>query len=287
MSIQFKQVSYIYQPKSPYEHRALENVNTVFKDGQYYAIVGRTGSGKSTLMQHINALLKPSSGEVIVNDQHVGNKTKDKYLHTVRKSVGLVFQFPEAQLFEDTIERELLFGPRNFNMAEEQVLTRAHQLLRDFGFGENVMQLSPFQLSGGQMRKIAIISILAMDPDIIMLDEPTAGLDPESKKQVMAIIKRLQVEEGKTIILITHDMNDVAQYADEVKVMKNGTVVETLSPRQLFSDIQLVNELHLELPHIVQLQNDLEAKYQTRFNYQAMTEEEFADLYQRWRSDER
>ena len=217
-------VSYIYQPKTPYEFKALNNISLRFKQGHYYAIVGQTGSGKSTLIQHINALLKPTSGSIDFNEKHIDSKTKDKFLRPIRKHVGMVFQFPESQLFEDTVEKEIEFGPKNFNMNVQEVKNNAFDMLLELGFSRNVMSLSPFQMSGGQMRKLALVSILAMDPDIIVVDEPTAGLDPKSKHQVMTLLKKLQLEQHKTIILVTHDMNDVAKYAEEIIVMQKGEV---------------------------------------------------------------
>lgn len=285
MMIHFQEVEQVYQPKTPHEFVALKNVTTQFDEGKYYAIIGHTGSGKSTLIQHINGLLKPTKGSVDVNGTRITAKTKDKALRDIRKHVGLVFQFPESQLFEDNVEREIRFGPQNFKMDQEEVLKRAKALFKEFGFQEDIMARSPFQMSGGQMRKIALTSILAMDPNVIILDEPTAGLDPHSKLQVMQLIKRLQKEEGKTIILISHEMNDVAQYADEVKVMRQGQVVETLTPRELFSDATRVESLHLELPDIVQLQREVEQRHQMKFERTALTEEEFVAMYKEWQHE--
>ncbi|MDU5002330.1 MAG: ATP-binding cassette domain-containing protein [Staphylococcus aureus] len=168
MSIQFNQVSYIYQQGTPYEFEAIKNVSLTLEQGKYYAIIGQTGSGKSTLIQHLNALLKPTTGSVNINGLEVTNKTKDKHLRHIRKEVGVVFQFPESQLFEDSVEKEIEFGPKNFNMNLKNVKDKAFQLLLELGFSRNVMSSSPFQMSGGQMRKIAIVSILAMDPQVII-----------------------------------------------------------------------------------------------------------------------
>lgn len=287
MIISFNQVDYVYQQGTPYEYQALNEVVTSFEAGKYYAIIGQTGSGKSTLIQHMNGLLKPTNGTMQVLDVTVTAKTKDKAMRDLRKRIGMVFQFPEAQLFEDSVEQEILFGPKNFQMDLDRVKQRALDMLLQFGFSRDVMQQSPYQMSGGQMRKIALTSILAMDPDVIILDEPTAGLDPQSKQQVMSFIKHLQQGEGKTIILITHEMNDVAAYADEVKVMKAGKVVNGLSPAELFSDDRYLNELHLAQPDIVQLQRDVEAKYGMRLPKLALTEESFVEMYKEWRQHER
>lgn len=283
MTVEFNQVNYIYQQGTPYEYHALKDITTQFQEGKYYAIVGQTGSGKSTLIQHFNGLLKPTTGKMIFNDLTIQYKTKDKLLRNIRKNVGIVFQFPESQLFEDSVEKEIEFGPKNFGMDIESVKNRAFQLLLAFRFPREVMSLSPFQMSGGQMRKVALTSILAMDPDIIILDEPTAGLDPQSKKQIMSKIKELQQQENKTIILITHEMNDVAKYADEVKLMHNGQVIDSLTPRTLFADSDYVNKYQLDVPEVVKLQRDIEKKYDHKFDKIALTEEEFVEMYKEWR----
>lgn len=287
MTVKFNQVSYVYQKGTPFEHVALRDIETTFQQGKYYAVIGQTGSGKSTLIQHFNGLLKPSTGKLQIDDITITQKTKDKVLKQIRKRIGVVFQFPESQLFEDSVEREILFGPKNFNMPIDEVKARAYKLLIDFGFSRDILQQSPFQMSGGQMRKIAITSILAMDPDIVILDEPTAGLDPKSRDQIMKMIKKLQVEQNKTIILVTHEMNDVAKYVDEIKIMKQGQLVEACSPRKLFSDTNYVNQLHLDVPDVVKLQRDIEDKYQYYFNKIALTEDEFIDMYKEWQEDER
>lgn len=286
MSIKFNDVTYVYQKGTPFEYEALHQINTEFEPGHYYAIIGQTGSGKSTLIQHFNGLLKPSYGTVALDDLVLKAKTKDKAIRPMRQRVGLVFQFPESQLFEDSVEREILFGPKNFNMNLDKVKDYAYRLLMKLGFDRDVMNKSPFQMSGGQMRKIAIVSILAMDPDIIVLDEPTAGLDPHSRKQVMNLLKQLQ-QEGKTIVLVTHDMNDVAQYADRIKVLQQGTLVYEGTPRALFSDSERINDYSLDLPDIVQLQRDFEHKHQTKLSDTALTDEEFIELYREWQLNEK
>lgn len=287
MTIEFNQVNYVYQQGTPYEYHALRDITTQFDDAKYYAVIGQTGSGKSTLIQHFNGLLKPTVGKMIFNDVVIQHKTKDKLLRDIRKKVGIVFQFPESQLFEDSVDKEIEFGPKNFGMDIEKVKKRAFQMLLEFGFPREIMTLSPFQMSGGQMRKIALTSILAMDPDIIILDEPTAGLDPQSKKQIMSKIKELQQQYNKTIILITHEMDDVAKYADEIKLMQNGKLTDDLTPRELFANSEYINKYQLDVPEVVKLQHDIEAKYHFKFDKIALTEEEFVDMYKEWRSNER
>lgn len=282
--IKFEEVSYTYQKNTPYEYQALNQISTEFLPGRYYAIIGKTGSGKSTLIQHFNGLVKPTRGKVQVLDVTVNRKTKDKHLKSIRQRIGMVFQFPESQLFEETVEKEVLFGPRNCGLDIEEARDKAMTLLGELGFdAEKVMQQSPFLLSGGQMRKIALAAILAMDPDILILDEPTAGLDPRSKAQVMALFKKLQLEEGKTIILVTHDMNDVAEFADEIKIMQGGTLIESTTPYDFFQRPDDVNALHLCLPDIVRLQRDVEAKLGVQFDKLALTEASFVAIYEEWR----
>lgn len=284
--ITFEDVSFTYQQHTPYEYQALNLVTTQFEQGRYYAIIGKTGSGKSTLIQHFNGLLKPSRGKLQVLDVPITRKTKDKTLQKVRKRVGMVFQFPESQLFEQTVEHEILFGPKNYGLDLNKSREQAIQLLDQLGFdAEKIMKQSPFMLSGGQMRKIALVAILAMDPDILVLDEPTAGLDPKSKRQVMQLFKDIQMKQGKTIILVTHDMNDVAAYADEVKVMAKGRVISSQTPETLFCDTEYVQSLHLDLPDIVQLQRDVESRLNMRFERLAMTEVEFVKMFEVWRQE--
>ncbi|CAL28612.1 energy-coupling factor transporter ATPase [Staphylococcus carnosus] len=286
MKVNFKDVSYIYQKGTPFEYEALHHIDTHFEEGRYYAIIGQTGSGKSTLIQQFNGLLKPTYGVVELNDLKIMAKTKDKEIRPVRQKIGMVFQFPEAQLFEDNVEREILFGPKNFKMDLEKVKDYAYRLLMQLGFERDIMEKSPFQMSGGQMRKIAIVSILAMDPDVIILDEPTAGLDPKSRIQVMSLFKQLQEEQGKTIVLVTHDMNDVAQYAENVKVMQKGSLVFEGTPRALFGSLERVRDYHLDLPDIVQLQYDFEQKYNVQLPFTALSDEEFIKLYKEWQTHE-
>lgn len=286
MSIKFNDVTYIYQKGTPFEYEALHHIDTTFEEGKYYAIIGQTGSGKSTLIQQFNGLLKPTYGAIELNDLTITAKTKDKQIRPMRKKIGMVFQFPESQLFEDSVEREILFGPKNFHMDLEKVKDYAYKLLMQLGFERDVMEKSPFQMSGGQMRKIAIVSILAMNPDVIVLDEPTAGLDPKSRDQVMALLNQLK-EEGKTIVLVTHDMNHVAQYAENVKVLQKGTLVFEGTPRTLFRDDERLEQYHLDLPDIVKLQYDIEQKYHMRFKEMALTDDEFINMYREWQRHEK
>ncbi|KFE41228.1 energy-coupling factor transporter ATPase [Staphylococcus agnetis] len=281
--IQFNEVSYTYQQHTPYAYQALNLVTTTFEEGKFYAVIGKTGSGKSTLIQHLNGLLKPSRGKLQVFDLKVDRKTKDRAFKSIRRRIGMVFQFPESQLFEETVQKEIVFGPRNFNQDTSEALNKGKTYLRMMGEQpDHLLEQSPFLLSGGQKRKVALTAILASNPDILVLDEPTAGLDPRSKQQVMTLIQHLNEQEGKTVILVTHEMNDVARYAHEVKVMKHGYVVASYDTETFFKQEQLVHSLHLNLPDTLRLQRELERQSGIPFEGIALTEEDFVALYEKW-----
>lgn len=249
MSITFTEVEHIYSKNTPFAYHALKGVSLDIKDQSFTAIIGQTGSGKSTLIQHINALLLPTSGSIKINDYLITATDKPKKLKPLRQKAGLVFQFPEYQLFEETIEKDIIFGPMNFGVSEEEAKKIAHKVLKTVGLDETYLNKSPFDLSGGQKRRIAIAGILAMDPDILILDEPTAGLDPQGTKEMMNLFKRIN-ESGKTIILVTHDMNHVLQYCDEVVVMNHGKVEKHDSVTNVFKDSDYLNSLGIDLPII-------------------------------------
>lgn len=259
MSINFKDVSYVYNRKSPFEYAALRGVNLEIADHSFLALVGRTGSGKSTLVSHINALLRPSAGEVIVNDFHnaTKNRLKSKDIKELRKHVGLVFQFPEYQLFEETVEKDVAFGPKNFGAKGEEAISLAHEALARVGLDSSFYERSPFELSGGEKRKVAIAGVLAMKPDILIVDEPTAGLDPSSSIETMNLFKAVH-EAGTTLILVTHDMNIVNRYADTVIVMEDGKIEKIATPAELFStDLE---QYSLELPLLYSVTNELKKR---------------------------
>lgn len=249
MSITFTEVEHIYSKNTPFAYHALKGVSLDIKDQSFTAIIGQTGSGKSTLIQHINALLLPTSGSIKINDYLITATDKPKKLKPLRQKAGLVFQFPEYQLFEETIEKDIIFGPMNFGVSEEEAKKIAHKVLKTVGLDETYLNKSPFDLSGGQKRRIAIAGILAMDPDILILDEPTAGLDPQGTKEMMNLFKRIN-ESGKTIVLVTHDMNHVLQYCDEVVVMNHGKVEKHDSVTNVFKDSDYLNSLGIDLPII-------------------------------------
>lgn len=248
MDIRFKQVGFAYQAGTPFEMRALHDVTFSVKDGSYVAIIGHTGSGKSTILQHLNALLKPTEGIVELGDKTIDSTTGNKDLKPLRKKVGIVFQFPEAQLFEETVEKDIAFGPKNFGVSEEEALKIASEVLKTVGLPEEVLKKSPFDLSGGQMRRVAIAGVLAMKPEVLVLDEPTAGLDPKGRLEMMEMFYKLNKEQNMTIVLVTHQMNDVSDYADHVIVIEAGNVVKEGSPKEVFSDASWLLEKQLGVP---------------------------------------
>ena len=249
MSITFKEVEHIYSENTPFAYHALKGVNLKITDQSFTAIIGQTGSGKSTLIQHINALLLPTSGSINIDEYLITATDKPSKLKPLRKKAGLVFQFPEYQLFEETIEKDIIFGPMNFGVSEEEAKKIAHNVLKTVGLEESYLNKSPFDLSGGQKRRVAIAGILAMNPDILILDEPTAGLDPQGTNEMMRLFKRIN-ESGKTIILVTHDMNHVLQYCDEVVVMNHGKVEKHDTVTNVFKDSEYLNSLGIDLPII-------------------------------------
>lgn len=249
MSITFKEVEHIYSENTPFAYHALKGVNLKITNQSFTAIIGQTGSGKSTLIQHINALLLPTSGSINIDEYLITATDKPSKLKPLRKKAGLVFQFPEYQLFEETIEKDIIFGPMNFGVSEEEAKKIAHNVLKTVGLDESYLNKSPFDLSGGQKRRVAIAGILAMNPDILILDEPTAGLDPQGTNEMMSLFKRIN-ESGKTIILVTHDMNHVLQYCDEVVVMNHGKVEKHDTVTNVFKDSEYLNSLGIDLPII-------------------------------------
>jgi len=249
MSITFKEVEHIYSQNTPFSYHALKGVNLNIKSGSMTALIGHTGSGKSTLIQHINALLLPTSGEVQIDDILITATDKPETLKSLRKKAGLVFQFPEYQLFEETILKDIIFGPKNFGVEEEKAIQIAKESLKLVGMDESYLDKSPFDLSGGQKRRVAIAGILAMNPDILILDEPTAGLDPQGAKEMLTLFKKIN-QTGKTIIIVSHDMNQVLEYCDEVIVMNKGKVERHESVDDIFKETEYLSSLSIDLPTI-------------------------------------
>ena len=249
MGITLKNVSYTYQAGTPFEGPALFDVNLEVKTGSYTALIGHTGSGKSTILQLLNGLLPPSSGSVLVDDIEITAASINKDIKQVRKKVGLVFQFAESQVFAETVLEDVAFGPQNFGVSEEDAEQIAREKLALVGIDESLYNRSPFELSGGQMRRVAIAGILAMEPAILVLDEPTAGLDPLGRKELMNLFKKLH-QSGMTIVLVTHLMDDVAEYANQVYVMEKGRLVKFGKPSDVFQDVVFMEEVQLGVPKI-------------------------------------
>lgn len=277
MDIKLQQVSYAYAKGTPFEKRALYDVNLNIQSGTYQAIIGHTGSGKSTILQHFNGLLKPTTGKVQIGDRVIEAGKKAKELKPIRQKVGIVFQFPEHQLFEETVRKDIMFGPMNFGVSEQEADQRARELIKLVGLSEEVLEKSPFDLSGGQMRRVAIAGVLAMEPEIIVLDEPTAGLDPRGQKEIMDMFYMLHKERGLTTILVTHSMEDAARYADEIAIMHEGRCVLTGAPRELFADAETLQTYRLQLPRIVKFQHRVEKMMNMKLSKICLTEEELAD----------
>lgn len=260
MDIRFKQVGFAYQAGTPFEMRALHDISFSIEDGSYVAIIGHTGSGKSTILQHLNALLKPTEGIVELGEKTIDSTTGNKDLKPLRKKVGIVFQFPEAQLFEETVEKDIAFGPKNFGVSEEEALKIAAEVVKTVGLPEDVLKKSPFDLSGGQMRRVAIAGVLAMKPEVLVLDEPTAGLDPKGRFEMMEMFYKLHKEQNLTIVLVTHQMNDVSDYANHVVVIEAGSVVKEGAPKEVFEDASWLLEKQLGVPTTLAFVEKLKSK---------------------------
>lgn len=276
MDISLQQVGYSYAKGTPFEKRALYEVNASIRSGSYTGVIGHTGSGKSTLLLHLNGLLKPTEGVVRIGDVSITADTKAKELKKIRKHVGIVFQFPEHQLFEETVEKDIMFGPLNFGIPEEEAKRRAHELIKLLGLPEDVAQKSPFDLSGGQMRRVAIAGVLAFKPSVLILDEPTAGLDPRGRTEIMELFNKLHKEEGLTTILVTHSMEDAARYADQILVMHEGRSVMAGTPEEVFGDAEQLESFRLGLPRSVAFQRDVEKLFGKQFGTLSLTEEQLA-----------
>ncbi|MCC5890983.1 MAG: energy-coupling factor ABC transporter ATP-binding protein [Alkalibacterium sp.] len=276
MDIRFEEVGYTYQKGTPFQSKALHDINLSIMDGSFTALVGHTGSGKSTVLQHLNALKKPTSGQVTIGDRVITHFSEDKGLKSLRKKVGIVFQFPEAQLFEETVAKDIAFGPKNFGVTEEDALNKAKELLPLVGLDETFMERSPFDLSGGQMRRVAIAGVLALEPEVLVLDEPTAGLDPQGRKEIMDMFYGLYKNQGLTIVLVTHQMDDVATYADHMIVLEQGTVMKEGHPRDLFKEAGWLASMQLGVPSTVRFAHELEEKFQWTFDPLPLTTDELA-----------
>lgn len=258
MQIQFHNVGFNYGAGTPFEQEGLRAVNLTIPDKKFTALIGQTGSGKSTALKHLVALLKPTTGKITMDQWTLTHETTGKDLRDIRRHVGIVFQFPEAQLFEETVLKDVMFGPKNYGASEEEAEQMAKQALQQVGVSEDLWSRAPFDLSGGQMRRVAIAGVLAMEPELLILDEPTAGLDPKGRLEMMEMFYRLYREEQLTVVLVTHQMNDVSEYADHVIVMEGHTVIKEGTPAEIFQDEAWLDQHHLGLPDTVAFAKALE-----------------------------
>ena len=265
MQISLKNVSYTYNYKTPYAREVLKDINLNVEEGSYTVIIGKTGSGKSTLIEHINGLLLPTHGEVLVNNVLITNpKSKKekrelaKKLKVLRQDVAVLFQFSEQQLFETSVLKDIIFAPLNYGISEERAISKAKELIKLVGLDKSYLDKSPFELSGGEMRKVALCGVLALEPKVLILDEPTVALDYKSREEIMTMVKKLKDELNMTIVLISHNMNYVLEYADKVFVLKNGKINFEGTVEELFADEKLLKENSLEQPELLKFYNKLQ-----------------------------
>lgn len=255
MSIKINNLTYIYNENTPFEKKALDNINLKIDDGEFVGLIGHTGSGKSTLIQHLNGLIKPTSGKIYIDDIDITDKSVS--LKEIRKKVGLVFQYPEHQLFEETIYKDIAFGPKNLGLNEEEIEKRVIESMKLVGLDIKLKDRSPFELSGGQKRRVAIAGVLAMNPKVLILDEPTAGLDPLGRDTILKLIKDLYLNKKITIIIVSHSMEDIAKIVDRVLVMYNGKLHLDGKPREIFKNITELERIGLAAPQVTYLMNVL------------------------------
>ena len=258
MSIILDKVNYVYSEKTAYEIHALKNINLKIEDGEFIGIIGHTGSGKSTLIQHLNGLVKATSGGIYYNGQDIYDE--DFNMKELRGKVGLVFQYPEHQLFETTIFADVCFGPLNQGLSKKEAELQAFTALRSVGLPEEYWYQSPFELSGGQKRRVAIAGVLAMKPEVLVLDEPTAGLDPQGRDEILDQVAKMHKELGMTIILVSHSMEDVAKYVDRLIVMNHGSVMFDGTPKEVFHHYQELEAVGLAAPQVTYLMHELRKK---------------------------
>ena len=257
MQLSFDHVNHIYMPNTPFEQQALHDVNLHIPSGCFAVIIGPTGSGKSTLVQHMNGLLRPSSGVAQVGSFTLTTQKQKSTLMKLRQAVGYLFQYPEHQLFEETVEKEIMFGPMNFGVSKSEATDRARELLPLVGLSHDLLTTSPFQLSGGQMRRVAIASILAQQPELLILDEPAAGLDPQGRSSMLKLLYDFHQKRKQTTVLITHHMEDALTYADQIIVMNKGTVWRSGTPEEIFSDPEELERIGLQLPETIRFMQKL------------------------------
>lgn len=259
MSIKIENLTHIYMPKTPFEKKAIDDISLEIKQGEFVALIGHTGSGKSTLIQHINGLLKPTSGSLLIDDIDITKKNAK--LINLRKKVGLVFQYPEYQLFEETIEKDIAFGPQNLGLDNDEINKRVQRAMKIVGLDyEQYKDKSPFEISGGQKRRVAIAGVVAMEPKVLILDEPTAGLDPKGRDDILSKIVELYKQKDMTIILVSHSMEDVAKVANRIIVMDSGKCILDGPPEKIFKEIEILESVGLAVPQVTYLIRELRKK---------------------------
>jgi len=261
MPVEIKNLSHVYAKGTPFEFLALKDIDITIDDGSFVGIIGHTGSGKSTLIQHLNGLLIPTAGTVLVDGEDIFDKKKNEMIQ-LRHRIGLVFQYPEHQLFEETVHQDVAFGPKNQGLSEAEIDQRVKQSIRMVGLDyEQVKDKSPFELSGGQMRRVAIAGVLAMEPSVLILDEPTAGLDPRGREEILAQIKFLHEKKKMTVILVSHSMEDIGRLVEKILVMNAGEVVFFDAPNHVFTEIETLERIGLAVPEVTYLMKRLKQKY--------------------------
>lgn len=258
MKIELQNLTQIYGLGLPYERKALDNINVTIDEGEFIGLIGHTGSGKSTFVQHLNGLLKPHSGKILLNDVDMWEKGSD--IRSIRFKVGLVFQYPEHQLFEETVYNDIAFGPKNMGLDEQQIKNRVLSAMDFVDLTYDLLDKSPFELSGGQKRKVAIAGVIAMQPEVLVLDEPTAGLDPRARDDLLLQIKKYHIEKKSTVILVSHNMEDVAKTVDKILVMNDGGIEKFNTVKEIFDDYKSLISIGLDVPMITKVFNDLKEK---------------------------
>ena len=256
MSIEIRNLNYIYMKDTPFEKKALDDVNFSILDGEFIGLIGSTGSGKSTLVQHMNGLLKPNSGSIFIDGEDISSKNVK--LSNIRKKVGLIFQYPEYQLFEETVEKDVAYGPKNLGLSDDEIKKHVKKSMELVGLSyEKFKDLSPFELSGGEKRRVSIAGVVAMEPKVLVLDEPTAGLDPKARMSILDNIKKLHTEYKNTIVLVSHNIDDIADFSDRVLVMHNGKNILFDTPLNVFKNVELLKDIGLDVPQVLVLARQL------------------------------
>lgn len=256
MPIEVKNLTHTYSAGSAFQATAIRNVNLTIEEGEFIAVIGHTGSGKSTLVQHLNGLLKPTEGQILVDGEDLNGEKVDR--RRIRQKVGLVFQYPEYQLFEETVAKDIAFGPKNQGLSADEIDSRVHKAMEQVHLDyEKYAERSPFELSGGQMRRVAIAGVLAMQPKVLILDEPTAGLDPQGRDRILGIVKELHQAGDTTVVMVSHSMDDVARLATRLVVMSRGELVATGTPREIFKQVKMMESIGLGVPEAAKLCNML------------------------------